>query len=79
MEKLKYGLTFYNDLNKQVDKAESDLIFNIIKQNVIENVCKECQFELMGGFRRLNYEKNQYKILDCINIKSILNKIIFQR
>ena len=52
-DRLKYGLTYFEDLTfKRIDRDECNYIFDLIKTIVLENVSKECTFELVGGFKR---------------------------
>ena len=52
-DRLKYGLTYFEDLTvKRIDRDECNYIFDLIKTLVLENVSKECTFELVGGFKR---------------------------
>lgn len=53
LERLKYGLTYYDDLTiKKITIDECDFIFSTIKNLILEHVSSECIIELMGGFKR---------------------------
>jgi hypothetical protein len=53
IERLKFGLTYFEDLSvKKITKQECDLIFETIKNLILENVNNKCFIELMGGFKR---------------------------
>jgi uncharacterized lipoprotein YehR (DUF1307 family) len=53
LERLKYGLTYYDDLtSKRITIDECNFIFSTIKELILENVNKDCIIELMGGFKR---------------------------
>lgn len=55
-ERLRYGLTYYDDLSlKKITIEECKFIFEDLKNLILENVDSKCQIELMGGFRRYRF------------------------
>ena len=51
-ERFKYGLSYYEDLNRQLSFADAMRIFEIVKKISLE-IDKNCILDVVGGFRRL--------------------------
>lgn len=52
LERMKYGLAYFDDLNQPISYDDGQTIFESIKDLVLNEVNNECQIELMGGFKR---------------------------
>jgi hypothetical protein len=52
-ERLKFGLTYFEDLNEnKITRDECFSIFENLKSIILNEVDKQCVIELVGGFRR---------------------------
>jgi hypothetical protein len=52
LDRLKYGITYYEDLAEPVTSDEAHQIFEMIKKHVL-NINQDFIVSLVGGFRRL--------------------------
>ncbi len=64
IERIKYGLTYYDDLTiNRISLDESQLIFDSMKNLILNEIDKDCLIELMGGFRRRKQTGHDIDIL----------------